>query len=249
MRMTLTIEVLLWLVGFFVASIVVYAVTGGRRDPDATRKGTTFLLGAGNFAVHWFMWLITPLERAALALGLNPTFFNLAGLGFGALAGVLLGAGRLELGGWAIALGGVCDILDGRIARARNLASPFGKFLDSTLDRFVEAFAFLGFVWFFADRPRAAFAAAAAICGSLLVSYAQARGESVDVSGSGGLMQRAERLVLTCLACLFDRPVSAWTSQPTGTVIFGVLAIIAVGAFATAAYRTVWISRRLAERG
>ena len=48
-------------------------------------------------------------------------------------------------GGWAIALAGVADILDGRIARARGLASDYGKFIDSTLDRFVEVFAFLGF--------------------------------------------------------------------------------------------------------
>lgn len=246
--MTLTFRVVLGILAFLVGSMAVYAAAGRKRDADATRKGTTFLLGVGGFLVHWFMWLITPLERTALAVGLGPTFFNFAGLGFGLASGVLLGLGRLELGGWAIALGGVCDILDGRIARALKIASSFGKFLDSTLDRFVEAFAFLGFVWYFADRPRAAFAAAAAICGSLLVSYAQARGESVDVSGSGGLMQRAERLALTCIACLFDRPLSAWLGQPTGTVLYWVLVVIAVGAFATAIYRTAWLSIELARR-
>ncbi len=246
--MTLTLQVLLGIVAALLASMAVYAAAGRKPDPDAAGKGTRFLLGVGDFLVHWFMWLIAPLERAALALGLGPTFFNFAGLAFGAASGVLLARGRLELGGWAIALGGVCDILDGRIARARKLASPFGKFLDSTLDRFVETFAFLGFVWYFADRPFAAFAAAAAICGSLLVSYAQARGESVDVSGSGGLMQRAERLVLICIACLFDRPLSARLGQPTGTVVFWVLCLIAAGAFATAAYRTAWIARRLSRK-
>jgi phosphatidylglycerophosphate synthase len=246
--MTLTLRVLLGIVAALVASMALYAAAGRKADPDATRKGTRFLLGVGDFLVHWFMWLITPLERASLGLGLGPTFFNFAGLASGAAAGLLLSQGRLELGGWAIALGGVCDILDGRIARALKAASPFGKFLDSTLDRFVEAFAFLGFVWYFADRPKAAFAAAAAICGSLLVSYAQARGESVNISGSGGLMQRAERLVLTCVACLFDRPVSAWMGQPTGTLLYGVLVLIAVGAFATAVYRTSWLARKLAGR-
>jgi phosphatidylglycerophosphate synthase len=235
------------LAGLFV-SMAVYAAAGRRPDPDASRKGTQFLLGAGNFIVHWFMWLITPIERLALALALGPTFFNFAGLAFGALSGVLLATGRLEAGGWAIAAGGVCDILDGRIARARNIASPFGKFLDACFDRFVESFAFLGLVWYYAGRPHAAFAAAAAICGSLLVSYAQARGETVNVSGSGGLMQRGERLALTCFACLFDRPLSAWFGQPTGTVLFWVLVVIAAGSFATAAYRAAWLARELQRR-
>lgn len=243
--MTLTLKLSLSIVAVALLSMMAYAAAGRRLDPDASGKGTSFLLGVGDFLVHWFMWLLGPLERCALALGVTPTFLNFAGLAFGGLAGVLVALGKLELGGWAIACGGVCDILDGRIARARKITSTFGKFLDSTLDRFVEAFAFLGFVWYFGSRPPGAFVAAAAICGSLLVSYAQARGETVNVSGSGGLMQRAERLVLTCLACLFDRPISAWLGMPTGTVLLWILTLIAAGSFATAVYRTVWISRRL----
>ena len=154
--MTLTFQVVLGILAALIGSMGFYAAAGHKADADAARKGTQFLLGAGDFLVHWFMWLITPLERTALAVGLGPTFFNFAGVCFGLASGVLVGLGRLELGGWAIALGGVCDILDGRIARALKIASPFGKFLDSTLDRFVETFVFLGFVWYFADRPRAA---------------------------------------------------------------------------------------------
>ena len=96
----------------------------------------------------------------------------------------------------------MCDILDGRLARAQKVASPYGKFIDSTLDRFVETFAFLGFAVYFAGRPWGPLVVAAGLGGSLLVSYAQARGETVGVSGSGGLMQRAERLVLQILGCL-----------------------------------------------
>ena len=61
-------------------------------------------------------------------------------------------------------------------------------------------------------------------------------------------MQRAERLVLTCLACLFDRPLRAWLGQPTGTVLEWVLGLIAAGTFATAAYRTAWLARELQRR-
>jgi CDP-diacylglycerol--glycerol-3-phosphate 3-phosphatidyltransferase len=227
-------------------SMVVFLVAHrARRDADASRKGSRFLLGAGDFLVHWFMWAITPGERALAAAGVTADHANALGLGFGLLSGIAIGLGWLELGGWAIALAGVCDILDGRLARAQGVASPYGKFIDSTLDRFVETFAFLGFAVYFAARPGGPLVVAAGLGGSLLVSYAQARGETVNVSGSGGLMQRAERLVLTLLGCLLDPTLSRALGQPEGTVLFWVLAVVAAGALGTAVHRTVFIARRL----
>ena len=90
-----------------------------------------------------------------------------------------------------------------------------------------------------------ALAIAAGLGGSLLVSYAQARGETVGVSGSGGLMQRAEWLVLQILGCLLDPLLSRALGQPEGTVLFWVLAVMAALALATAVHRTVFIARRL----
>src|SRR4029453_1683895 len=104
--------------------------------------------------------------------------------------------GRLDLGGWAIALGGVADIMDGRIARARGLGSPYGTFIGSTPRRFGEVSPPVGF-WYPLGGPDAGpLLAAAAMAGSLLVSYTRARGESVGVLCKEGLMQRAERLAL-----------------------------------------------------
>jgi CDP-diacylglycerol--glycerol-3-phosphate 3-phosphatidyltransferase len=91
--------------------------------------------------------------------------------------------------------------------------------------------------------------ASAAITGSLLVSYTRARGESVGVLCKEGLMQRAERLVLTFLVCLLDAPITAATGRPSGTAVLWVLALIAIGTFATAIQRTFWISARLREKG
>jgi len=242
-------HVLLAVLAALVASMAVYAALGMRSDPDAARKGSQFLLGLGDFLVHWFMWLISPAERLFIRLGFTPDVFNFVGLALGLTSGVLIALGQLELGGWAIALGGICDIFDGRIARALGVASPYGKFIDSTFDRFVEVFAFLGFVVYLRDTASGPFLAAAAMAGSLLVSYAQARGETVDVSGSGGLMQRAERLVLMCLVCLTDRQASAWLGRPPGTLAVWMLGLMTVGTFGTAAHRTVWIARRLRGRG
>jgi phosphatidylglycerophosphate synthase len=227
-------------------SMAVFARVGqGRRDPDAQRKGSRFLLGLGDFFLHWLLWAIGPLERALIRSGAGPNAMNAAGLLFGAASGVLIGFGHLEAGGAAIALAGIADILDGRLARARKVVSPYGKFIDSTLDRFVETFAFLGFAAYFTDRAWGPLVVAAGLGGSLLVSYAQARGETVGVSGSGGLMQRAERLVLQVLGCLLDPAICRGAGLPEGTVLFWVLVVMAVGVFGTAVHRTLWIARRL----
>jgi CDP-diacylglycerol---glycerol-3-phosphate 3-phosphatidyltransferase len=228
-------------------SVFAFAFQRGYRDADATRKGSRFLLGVGDFLVHWCMWALGPFERALLRLGARPDHMNVGGLAFGLLSGVSIATGRLEAGGWAILLAGACDILDGRLARALQVSSRYGKFIDSTLDRFVETFTFLGFAVYFASWPGGPLIVAAGLGGSLLVSYAQARGETVEVTGSGGLMQRGERLVLTLLGCLFDPVLSRALGQREGTVLLWILALIAVGALATAVHRTFWIARRLRQ--
>jgi len=228
-----------------VLSFVVYAASGSRRDADADRRGSRFLMGAGDFLVHWFLWALSPLDRLAKTLGLTPDAFNVGGLLFGLASGIAIGAGHLELGGWAILLGGVCDVMDGRVARAQQVSSPYGAFIDSTLDRFVEVFVFLGFVVYLRAFAYGPLLAAGAITGSLLVSYTRARGESVGVLCKEGLMQRAERLVLIFAACMFDHPVAAALGWTPGTLAIWILGIIAAGTFTTAAHRTLWIASRL----
>lgn len=227
------------------ASMVPFAIRGGKRDADAQGKSAQFLGGAGDFVLHWFLWVVTPATNLSLRLGLTPDFYNFAGLGLGVLSGVCIARGSLELGGWGIALGGVCDILDGRIARLMGVASTYGDFIDSVLDRFVEAAIFLGFAVLLEPFPYGAFWASAALAASVLVSYTRARGESLHVDCSGGLMQRAERLVLTFLVCMLDPTVSARLGWPKGTCSVWVLGLIAVSSTVTAVHRTVWISRRL----
>ena len=243
--MTTSLVVLVVVLGAAFASMPVFALRRRAPDADAIRRGSSFLLGIGDFLVHWLMWVIGPIERLLLAAGFGPDSMNAGGLLFGMLSGVLIGLGRVEAGGWAIALSGVCDILDGRLARGLGIASSYGKFVDATLDRFVETFAFLGFAVYFARWPYGPLVVAAGLGFSLLVSYAQARGETVSVSGSGGLMQRAERLTLQIVGCLFDPVLCRWLGKPEGTVLFWVLVVTAVGAGATAVHRTLWIARKL----
>jgi CDP-diacylglycerol--glycerol-3-phosphate 3-phosphatidyltransferase len=225
--------------------MVVYALRGRKRDADVDDKGAQLFLGFGDFLLHWFMWAINPTVRLSIRLGLTPDFYNFAGLFLGVLTGVFIARGSLELAGWAIAVGGICDILDGRIARLTGVASAYGDFVDSTFDRFVEVFAFLGFVVFLRSSVYGALLAAAAMAGSILVSYTRTRGEALGVNCSGGLMQRGERLVIICLVCLLDPLIAGRLGWPEATAIEWMLGLMALMTFVTAAHRTVWIAARL----
>ncbi len=245
--MSLSLTVLLVALALALISMAVYTVRGRRPDPDAESKHAQFLGGLGDFVLHWFLWLVDPAARLSVRLGLGPDFYNFAGLALGAGAGLAVGFGQLELGGWALALSGVCDILDGRIARAQHVTSRYGAFIDSALDRFIELFFFVGFAFFARTTPHGAVAGTLAIGASLLVSYTRAMGETLGVECTAGLMQRGERLALLSLGCLTDRSVSGAIGYPTGTVLLAVLYVIGVTSLFTAVQRTVWIARRLRD--
>jgi phosphatidylglycerophosphate synthase len=228
-----------------VISMAAYAWLGRKRDVDVVGKGGQFLVGVGDFPMHWLMWAISPLVQISLWFRLTADFYSYLGLVIGLTSGALIAAGRLELGGWLIVLSGIADALDGRMARLTQSASKFGDFIDSTFDRFVEASTFLGFAVYLRDLPWGTLVSAAALSGALIVSYARARGEVLGVVCTGGLMQRGERVVFTALACFFDPPLSRIFALPRGTVAFLIMALIAVTTFLTATYRTIWIGKRL----
>jgi len=236
--------VLLSILGFAIASMPVFAVTAhGKHDPHDVADRGGFILG--DFIRSWFYWFIRPIESVSLALRMSPTAYNLLGVAFGVLAGVCFATGRVNLGGWSVLLGGAADVLDGRIARARNMANQRGAFLDSTLDRFAEVGAFVGLVVMFRDSSTALAIVATALGGSLLVSYARARGESLGLVCKVGIMQRAERLLLVGFGGILDPAVTEWRGWEPGTLLLWLIALMALGTIGTAAYRTVWIANRL----
>ena len=136
--MTPSLQVLLAVLAAAVLSMPVYALSRAsrRRDPFESNARGAFVLGP--FVRSWFYWAVSPVVRISLSVGLGPTFYNLLGVAFGIGAGVAFASGHVTLGGWGVLLGGVADVLDGRVARARGLADRTGAFLDSTLDRFAE---------------------------------------------------------------------------------------------------------------
>ena len=95
-------------------------------------------------------------------------------------------------------LAGLCDLLDGPVARRQGRVSNFGGFLDSILDRYADLILFLGLLVYYAQVNRFLYAilAGAAMAGSVMVSYARARAESLVPTSEIGFCERPERLVL-----------------------------------------------------
>lgn len=243
-----TTTVALAIAVLFLLTMPAYAVIHRRRpvDPDVARRPTTFLLGT--WVRDWLMWLIGPVERLLVRGHASPDFFNYLGGALGLAAGIAYARNELAIGGWLILLGGLADIIDGRIARARGIASDYGEFLDSMLDRFAEMFAFLGLALYFEPSPWAMTATVLASGGSMMVSYARAKGEGVGVVCRGGVMQRAERLVLLGLASLLDDVVIRAFDWPAGMLLLGAITLIGLGSVGTAVYRTVYIARALRQK-
>ena len=134
---------------------------------------------------------------------LTPDVLTAAGVGL-SIAGAV--AVYFEYVGWALfslgaalfVLGSILDILDGALARSRGLGTPFGAFIDSTVDRVGEAF-MLGAIALVLMRDDLEWGVAltfAALAGSFLVSYTRARAEALGLRGDVGLGSRAERVVV-----------------------------------------------------
>ncbi len=161
--------------------------------------------------------------------------------------------------GVLVLLGGLFDILDGRVARLSGLGSKFGAFYDSTLDRISEIAVYFGILSLYNSalphqwgvRPVAGmdldkvapadvsmiYMTMLAMAGSLMISYTRARAEAMGIDCRVGLMPRAERIVLIGAASLF------FGEDWHGLVLKAVIFILAVLTNVTAFQRIIWVWR------
>lgn len=151
-----------------------------------------------------FLDLLTPLIKMLARWGIHPNAFTLAGFVITLVAAAAFFEGELRIGGLLILAGGLCDCIDGNLARAMKKASRFGALFDSTIDRFSEFVMFLGILAYFISRNEyvTAIVVFMAMCGSVMVSYSRARAESLGFEAQAGLMQRPERIVFLGLGAL-----------------------------------------------
>ncbi len=149
---------------------------------------------------------VKPLGDGLRRTGLTPDHLTVAGLLLAVAAAVAIGAGLLQLGLFLVVLAALPDLLDGALAKASNTSSQRGAFFDSVVDRATDALLFGGVAWYLASHESAHMAILpfAVMAVSSMISYQRAKAESLGLEAKGGLMERAERIVLLCLGLLFD---------------------------------------------
>jgi phosphatidylglycerophosphate synthase len=152
--------------------------------------------------------VINPFIHLLIKFGVTPNMVSLIGLITNIIAAVILinGAensdrsdhGCLAWAGFVILLGGLLDIIDGRLARVSNSSSDYGALFDSVLDRYSEMIMFLGICYYFIsnDYFYSSIFAFIAMIGSIMVSYTRARAEGLGVNATVGIMQRPERILI-----------------------------------------------------
>ena len=170
--------------------------------------------------------VFTPLAVLLLRLGVSPDAVTIAGtLGVVVTALWAFPTGHLLLG--ALVLGGLVltDLVDGLMARTAGRVSPWGAFLDSTLDRLGDAAIFSGLLVYLAGRgddPVGAGLALACLVLGSIVPYARARAEGLGMTASVGIAERADRLLVVLLATAL---VGAGLPPVVLTVVLGLLAV------------------------
>jgi CDP-diacylglycerol--glycerol-3-phosphate 3-phosphatidyltransferase len=171
---------------------------------------------------------VRPLGAALRKTKLTPDHLTIVGLVVGAAAAVAVGAGRLRWGLVLVIAAALPDLLDGALAKASNSSSQRGAFFDSTVDRITDALLLGGIAYYFAETedPRLAVLPFAVSAVSSVISYQRAKAESLGLDAKGGLMERAERIVVLCVG-LFIEP---WLDGALVWILWGMLVLISITA-------------------
>ncbi len=174
---------------------------------------------------------------------LTPNAISLTGFVLNVVAAVLVWERLFFLGGIAFIVGSIMDTLDGRYSRMSGKGTPFGAFLDSTLDRIEEGVVLTAVAGYFALHSNRAAAAAVvvAVLASLMVSYTRARAEALGVECKVGIATRPVRVVILAIGLIFARGASLGDFQLLEPAVF-VLAALSV---VTVAQRIAHVRREL----
>jgi archaetidylinositol phosphate synthase len=157
------------------------------------------------------------IDPIAKRIKINPNILTIIGLLISLLSAYMFARGDLLLGGTFILISGLADVIDGAVARNHATATPFGGILDSTADRFADAFILIGIIY---GGSVNWLIGVLALHASLSVSYVRARIEAEGISGSVGIAERAERLVILV--------IGAFLSVIMGSNYFMALAVILI---------------------
>ncbi len=165
-------------------------------EPDEHPRGARPRPGSNRLEV---------LRDRLIASRLTPNQISMAGFTLNVIAAVLVWQHEFFIGGVVFIVGSVCDTLDGGYSRMSGKGTPFGAFLDSTLDRIVEGIVLTAVAATFAEQEDqlAVAAVVVAVMASLVVSYTRARAEALGVECKVGIADRLVRVVIISAGLVF----------------------------------------------
>lgn len=238
------------LMAYFILGLVVYvgriALFGQFRDPELEKRDRTILTGL--WIRLYFVWVTQPLWRFVLRTGLPANAITTLSLLLAFGSGIGLAAGHFALGGWLYIFSGVCDYLDGRLARLRGDSSPAGAALDSILDRYSDAAVMAGLCWYYRDSWVLA-PAILALTGASFVPYIRARAEASGLKMTSGLMQRAERILYlgtsTAISPVLEATLAPDNAHPIHRLAIAGIVLLAVSTQLTAFQRFISLLQAL----
>jgi CDP-diacylglycerol---glycerol-3-phosphate 3-phosphatidyltransferase len=154
-------------------------------------------------------FLFEPIINFLARYRLSPDILTVAGTLSHVLFAWLIAAGHIRPAGLAVLILAPLDALDGALARKLGRKQGgFGAFLDSTLDRLAEIILFAGYIFYYGRQGNELLVATAyiALTGSLMVSYARSRAETLGFSCKIGIMSRVERYIVIIVSLLLNLP-------------------------------------------
>jgi CDP-diacylglycerol--glycerol-3-phosphate 3-phosphatidyltransferase len=145
------------------------------------------------------------LRDRLIASRLTPNQISMAGFTLNVIAAALVWQHEFFIGGVVFIIGSICDTLDGGYSRMSGKGTPFGAFLDSTLDRIVEGIVLTAIATTFTESgdELAVAAVVVAVMSSLVVSYTRARAEALGVECKVGIADRLVRVVILSAGLVF----------------------------------------------
>jgi CDP-diacylglycerol--glycerol-3-phosphate 3-phosphatidyltransferase len=175
---------------------------------------------------------------------LTPNAISLTGFALNLAAAALVVDRLFFLAGIAFIVGSVMDTLDGRYSRMSGKGTPFGAFLDSTLDRLEEGIVLTAVGAYFAARHNevAAAATVAAVLFSLMVSYTRARAEALGVACKVGLATRPVRVVILSAGLVFAKGASLGNFELLAPAVY----VLAALTLLTTVQRILHVRKQLA---
>jgi CDP-diacylglycerol--glycerol-3-phosphate 3-phosphatidyltransferase len=192
--------------------------------------------------------IIDAIVRWLASGHINPNILTVIGLSLNVGCGLLFGLGRFFSAGIVLIVANLFDMLDGQVARLSGRVTRFGGFLDSSLDRLSDMVVFVGLMVFYArdidHSTLNVFLAGAGLMGSVMVSYASARAESLIPKCDVGFLRRPERVVLFIIGALSTHPGS---TNFFANRMPAVLWVLAVGSYWTFAHRMYHTWRELTK--